>query len=311
MSFFRFLLVAMLLAPVAHAKTPRVATDIAPVHSLVGMVMSGVGTPDLIVSPGASPHGYALRPSQARNLQRADLVVWIGPELTPWLAKPMATLASDADQLELLEAPGTQVLPFRDMGGDGDHDGDHDGDGDGHGHEGGHDHDGIDPHVWLDPENAVAWLAVIADHLARIDPDNADLYHANAQAGQVELEQLQADLTAVLAGMQGKPIATLHDAFQYFEARFGLVSVGSVSLSDASDPGPAHLAQLRATLADKGVTCAFAEPQFDPGLLEAAIESRDIKIITLDPIGSQFEPGPGLYVDLLRDMGKAIAGCAE
>ncbi|MFT7593081.1 MAG: zinc transport system substrate-binding protein [Paracoccaceae bacterium] len=305
LSFAALALGASLSSPV-HADAPHVSTDIAPVHSLVGMVMLGVGAPDLIVTPGASPHGYALRPSQARNLQQADLVVWIGPELTPWLAKPIATLAPEADQLELLEAPGTQVLPFRDAD-EGEEQGDHGKAGE----QGEHDHDGVDPHAWLDPENARVWLGVIAEHLATVDPENGARYRANAAAGQVALAQVEADLVQVLAGMQGKPFVTLHDAYQYFEVRFGLESAGTVTLSDAADPGPAHLSQLRDRLAGQGVTCAFAEPQFDPGLLEAAIESRDIKVITLDPIGSQFEPGPGLYGNLLRDMGEVIAGCVE
>lgn len=310
MSDVRIILAALavgvsLNSPV-RADAPHVSTDIAPVHSLVGMVMQGVGSPDLIVTPGASPHGYALRPSQARNLQQADLVVWIGPELTPWLAKPIATLAPDAIQLELLEALGTQVLPFREA----DEADDHQEVGEAQeGHD--HDHEGVDPHAWLDPENAQVWLGVIADHLALADPANAERYHANARAGQAALARTQAEVAQMLAPMQGKPFVMLHDAYQYFEARFGLLSVGTVSLSDAVDPGPAHLAQLRDTLIHRGVTCAFAEPQFNPSLLEAAIESRDIKIILVDPIGSQFEPGPGLYVDLLRDMGKAIAGCGE
>ncbi|HAC48856.1 MAG TPA: zinc transporter, partial [Sulfitobacter sp.] len=113
---YRFTLPAAILASAASplwADVPAVATDIAPVHALVSQVMEGVGTPDLIVPPRSSPHGYAMRPSEARSLSGADLVVWVGPLLTPWLADPLESLASSASHLALLEQPGTRVLAFR------------------------------------------------------------------------------------------------------------------------------------------------------------------------------------------------------
>lgn len=317
MSLIRFCLALVLLAAPAQADVPadvpRVATDITPVHSLVAMVMQGLGTPDLIVSPGASPHRFALRPSEARALQEADLVVWIGPELTPWLEQPIKTLAPKAEHLELLEVPGTHLLTFRKSGGKHKAGHDHGGHDHGsHGH-GGHDHhhSGTDPHAWLDPENGAVWLAYIADTLARLDPANAAQYRANALAGQAELAALQADLSEMLVPMQGRPFVTFHDAYQYFEARFGLTSAGSVKLGDAADPGPARLARLRDEMIAVGVTCAFSEPQFDPGLLHAVAGQGDIQIIPLDPLGSQLDVGPELYLGLFRDMGRAFASCTD
>ncbi|MFG6560433.1 zinc ABC transporter substrate-binding protein [Sulfitobacter sp. 1A15299] len=113
---YRFTLPAAVLAAAASplwADVPAVATDIAPVHGLVSQVMEGVGTPDLIVPPRSSPHGYAMRPSEARALSGADLVVWVGPSLTPWLVDPLQSLAGSASHLALMEQPGTRVLAFR------------------------------------------------------------------------------------------------------------------------------------------------------------------------------------------------------
>ena len=96
-----------LLAGAVAADAPRVAVDIAPVHSLVSRVMDGVGIPDLIIAPGGSPHEYSLRPSEAGALQDADLVFWVGADLTPWLHDAIENLAGDADTTELLELEGS------------------------------------------------------------------------------------------------------------------------------------------------------------------------------------------------------------
>ncbi len=299
--FLRSCLILLLLAVPVRADVPKVATDIAPVHSLVAMVMRGLGTPDLIVDAGAGPHGGSMRPSQARALQGADLVIWIGPELTPWLAGPIDTLAPKAKRLELLGAARTHVLAHRDP------------DEDDHGAEG-HDHgdDGADPHAWLDPDNAVVWLGLIAEILKQADPDRAGDYRRNADLAKQEITALATELETTLAPMRGQPFVTLHDAYQYFEVRFGLSSVGAVTASDATSPGPAALARLRDTLKKAGVKCAFSEPQFDPGLLFAASGTSgkdDLKVIPLDPLGARHTPGPELYPALLRDMGQAFASC--
>ena len=290
--FFGFIVAAMMAISAARAEVPNVVTDIAPVQSLVAMVMQGQGTPGMIVTPGGDAHGAALRPSQARRLQAADLVIWMGPALTPRLSKPIETLAGRAVQLQLLDAPGTHLLGLR-------HDGGHE--------DGGH----YDPHAWLDPENGRIWLGLIAELLAVQDPENAPKYRANALAGQAGLVDLQSELTRLLKPMQGRAYVTFHDAYQYFEYRFGLSPVGAVSASDAGNPGPARVARLRVQLAKAGVYCAFSAPQFDPGLLQAVTGQDDLKIIPLDPMGGQLPVGPGLYPALLREMAQAFAACTS
>lgn len=143
----RSLILALSCLPaMARAEVPAVAVDIAPVHSLVSRVMQGVGTPDLVIPSGASPHGYAMRPSEARSLSGADLVVWIGPELTPWLSEPLEALAPTAAKLSLMDAQGMFHLSFREGVGFGEDAHEDDGhDEEGHGEEGhdeeGHDHE--------------------------------------------------------------------------------------------------------------------------------------------------------------------------
>jgi zinc transport system substrate-binding protein len=345
-------LMATLLSTAALAEVPQVATDIAPVHSLVAQVMGDLGEPALIVRPGASPHGYSMRPSEAAALESADLVVWIGEGLTPWLEGPVETLGEGAMVLELMSVEGTILHDYREGATFGAHDhGDHEGhDHEGHDHEeakghdhdhdhdkaakaeahdhdhkhdhdhekaethagdhAGHDHSGADAHAWLDPANGRVWLGAIAAELSRLDPDNAATYAANAAQGQAALEALEAELTDALAPMAQIGFVVFHDAYQYFERRFGLSAAGAISLSDASAPSAGRIAELRAAVADMGATCVFAEPQFSSGLVDTVFADA-ATVGLLDPLGQDLEPGAGLYPQVLRNMAGAFSTCLD
>lgn len=317
---------------------PRVAADIPPVHSLAAAVMEGIGAPELILPPGASPHDYAMRPSEAARLEAAEVVFWVGEGLTPWLETALDALATDAVKVELMDAPGLRQLPFREgatfeahdhgdedhaaagktAGHDHDHDHDHDhakkADADhahaGHAHEG-HDHGAFDPHVWLDPRNGAAMAEAMAEALAAADPANADAYRANADRIRAELAALETDVAAAVAPARGKPFIVFHDAYHHFEARFDVEAAGAISLSDASAPGPARLDELRSLVRDLGVVCVFAEPQFDPKLAALVVEGTEAEVAVLDPLGAEIEPGPALYPALIRGVGAALAGCLD
>jgi zinc transport system substrate-binding protein len=328
----------------AAAGAPRVATDIAPVHSLVSQVMAGVKSPTLVIQRGASPHNYSLRPSEAGALEGADVVFWVGPSLTPWLTGALDNLAGDARSVALLDTEGTQRRDFRervlagadhgdhddhgheghegheghqdhdghdDHGDHGDHDGGHQDHGDhgDHGGHAGHDHAGTDPHAWLDPANARHWLGVIAETLAAEDPAHADQYRANAEAARAELADLSAEMRATLAPVSDVPFIVFHDAYQYFEHRFDLNTVGAISLSDASDPGPAHLDRIRSVVREHDVQCVFAEPQFNPQLVETVLDGTDARTGVLDPLGSDIPAGEAFYARLLEALGERLKGC--
>ena len=307
---------------------PHVVADIAPVASLVARVMQGVGTPDQIVQPGASPHGYALRPSEASALERADAIFWVGPELTPWLEDAIDTVAPDAEVTRLLHAPGTSVLDFRegprfDAGSAG-HAGDH-----GHsqgadapaaqGREQGrapgaeregHDHSGDDPHAWLDPDNAKAWLSVIAGVLSRLDPANAAIYEANAEGGQAEIDAADDEIALLLAPLKGARFVVFHDAYHYFEHHFGLPAAGAIAEGDAADPGPARIEVVRGMIRDLEVGCVLSEPALNPAAVATAIEGSAARAGVIDPLGAGISPGPGFYPALLRDVASRLIACA-
>jgi len=298
----------------AAADVPAVAADIAPVHGLVARVMEGVGTPELIVRPGASPHGYALRPSEARALEQSDAVFWIGSALTPWLGRTLDTLAADAETVTLLEAEETRTLSYREGATFGEHAHDHghdDHDGDADAGEDDHDaaHGDLDPHAWLDPENAKAWLGLIADTLATLDPENAETYRDNAAAGRQEVDAAAAEVRETLDRIGPLTFVVFHDAYHYFEARFDFEAAGAIALSDATDPSPARVEEVRETVATLGVECVFAEPQFNQTLAGVVLEGTDGRPGTIDPLGIDIPTGPDFYPALLRSIADEIAAC--
>ncbi|WP_171211240.1 zinc ABC transporter substrate-binding protein [Ruegeria sp. HKCCA5426] len=323
---------AAFMGGTALADVPNVAVDIAPVHSLVARVMEGVGTPDLIISQGASPHEYNLRPSEAAALQDANLVFWMGEDLTPWMEGAVETLADGATVTTLLETDGTILLDFRENALFEAHDHDdhakHDGHDDhaetkghddehahdDHDHEGHDDHDGHahgdhDPHAWLSPENANTWLNVIAAQLSAADPDNAGTYFANAAAAREEMAALSSEIAETLEPVRGGSFVVFHDAYHYFENAFDFPASGAISIGDASDPSPARIAEIQARIKDEGVKCVLAEPQFNPGIVEVVMDGADANTAVIDPLGSDLEPGAALYPQVIRNMAQTLADC--
>jgi len=297
-------LAAAWLAGPAYADRPRVAVDIAPIHSLVAQVMEGIGMPDLIIQPGATPHEYSLRPSEAAALQSADLVFWIGPDLTPWLEEAIETLAPAADVTTLMDVDGTVQLEFREDAVFEAHDHSDHADDDDHG-----DHAGHDPHAWLSPKNAMTWLEVIAGRLSAVDPVNSDAYLANAASGRAAIEALMDEVDATLDPVRGRAFIVFHDAYQYFETDFDISASGAISISDASDPSPARIAEIRGQIAEQGVDCVLAEPQFNPGLVATVLRGSDAQMGIVDPLGVDLELGADLYPQLIRNLSNALAEC--
>lgn len=302
------------LAPVLAAAAPRVVTDIGPTYGLVARVMAGVGTPMLATPKGASPHDYRMRPSDARRLADADLVIWMGPALTPWLGRYVDGMAGQATSVELLTTPGLDLLPLPEG---------HD-DGHGHGHGGGDnhsdgkghdDHDGhgeaSDPHIWLDPANARLLTARIAEALAAADPANADAYAANRDASIVEIAALRDEIDALLAPVRARPFIVQHDAYRYFERRFGLKASAALQDSDASAPGARRLAAVRNVIEGTGARCLFQEYGAPDRLADAAADGLDMRRAVLAPAGRDLPLGPDLYPRLLRGMAETIRACLE
>lgn len=297
-------LIGLLLAAVpAYAEAPRVVASIAPIHSLVASVMQGAGAPELLIPAEVSEHGYALKPSDLRKVANADLVVWVGESLETYLVKPLET--EGVAQLELLDAEEVDPHPY----GKAEEHEDHAASAEEEEDEHGHDHLGLDPHVWLDPVRAVAIVNAVAERLAEIDPANADLYAANAGLAVAALQALDSELSVRLGLLGNKPFVTFHDGYSYFVERYGLDQVGQLTVHPEQRPGAATLRDLRATIAEEGVACVFAEPQFDPRVLRSLAGDAEMRVGALDPLGAGLVPGPMLYGALLRKNAEAVAAC--
>lgn len=286
----------------AQAKTPNVVATIQPLHSLVSAVMERVGAPTLLVRGANSPHDYSLTPADARALSQADLVVWVGAVMETALARPVAALADKALLLEAIEAEGIEVLEGR-AGGAWEAHLHEDEDGHAHGHE------ALDGHIWLDPRNGIAIARAAAKALARIDPANAGRYRANAESLSASLRELEDELAATLAPVRTAPYVVFHDAYQYFERRFGLNAVGSITVSPERAPGARRIAEIRDRLRETGAVCVFAEPQFEPALARTVVENTKARIAVLDPLGAGLPPGPAAYGTLLRRLASSLRDC--
>lgn len=310
---------ALLLTATPALAAPKVITSIVPVHGIVSAVMGDKGTPELLLEGSLSEHRATFTPAQIASLGKADVVFIVGHGLEAKLSQLSGSEAVNGRRfVELSEAPGVKTLPVREGGAWEAHD---------HGHEDdhGHDHDAtakddhgadhaegvltFDPHVWLDPENAKAMAAAAAAELAKADPAHAAAYEANAAAFAAMLDALSAEITADLATVRDKPFVVFHDAYQYFEARFGLSAAGSISDVSATAPSAARLQELRGKIASSGAVCVFREPQYDSRTVDVVIEGTTARAGVLDPLGMRLTPGPDAYPQLLRQLAKDMRDC--
>lgn len=279
----------------ANEQSPRVVASIAPIHSLVSTVMVGLGEPTLLLPGTVSPHAYHLKPSDASLLENAQVVFWVGPALETVLAKPMETIAIRSVSVQLMDARALKILPRRKGGvlahGDDEDIGD------------------ADPHVWLDPINAIVMLFVISETLGELDPDNAALYRSNAISGIERIKKLDIEIEQALADVREMPYVAFHDAYQYFEDRYGLVPLATIAVDPDHAPGARRVNEVKTAITQSGARCVFTEPQFDPGLVSTLIEGTGVRTGKLDPLGAGLVPGPFFYDEMLHAMTKDLIAC--
>jgi len=298
-------------ATAAQAETLQVVTSLKPVHSLTSAIMGEVGSPTLLITGGASPHTFSLKPSHASALSRADLVVWIGPELERFLKAPLQNLAADALSLSLAQAEGILSLPARAGGVWGDQHtldlhSEHMGAKDTHDD---HEEGTVDPHIWLDIANAIAMTRAIETALKETYPDHAAVFTENATALRSNLTMLDEEISAATAPVTNTPYFVFHDAYQYFENRYRLSPLGAVTASPDIRPGARRMSDLREAGDKQEHICVFAEPQFEPGLLQVLTERGGATLAYLDPLGSDIEAGPQQYTETLRAMTDNLVNC--
>jgi len=297
---------------IADQKPISVVASIKPIHSLVAAVMGDIGTPHLLLEAPSSAHHFTLKPSQARSLQAADIVFWVGPTMEQPLTKALATLAPQAQTLPLIESAGLvlinfdKVTPAHEKHDHEKHDHEKH---DKHDEHAKHDNHLINPHIWLDPQNAKIMLGVIAVRLAKADPENASTYAANADSMAARLATLETDITSQLASYSAAKFLVLHDAHVYFERRFGLRNYGAITTEPDVMPTASRVKALRDELREHRFDCIFTEPFLGQKAAALIAEGSKVSIGTLDPIASNLPAGAQLYPDLLMSYAKALRSC--
>ncbi|RON42651.1 zinc ABC transporter substrate-binding protein [Pseudomonas frederiksbergensis] len=299
-SIFVAFVASFLLIGSAQAEV-QVLTSIKPLQLIAAAVQDGVAIPEVLLPPGASPHNYALRPSDVRKVQAVDLVYWIGPDMEGFLPRVLKgrTLPTVAVQ----DLPGMKLRHFAEDSQSHAEDADE------------HDHDHrpgtLDAHLWLSPVNARVIATKMAADLSAADPENAARYQSNLKAFDERLDALDLRLKARLAGVSGKPYFVFHEAFDYFEDAYGLKHTGVFSVAAEVQPGAQHVAAMRTRLQEVGKTCVFSEPPLRPRLAETLVAGLPVKLAELDALGGYTPATAQGYEQVLEKLGNDLAGCLE
>lgn len=318
----KHIFLAALVGIACHAyAAPKVVTTIKPLHSLVAQVMDGVGEPELLIKQG-SPHGYQMKPADAKNVAEADLVLYVSHELETFMP-PLLKKSGKEHSIEWAALPNLYPLPTRHGGmweegdDDDDHDhGDHHHHEHEHGHEHGHDHHGhhhgaYDAHLWLSIARSKLLLEQTATELAAIDPANAAKYRDNAAKAAADLDALKTGLTTKLQPVQKRPFMVFHDAYQYFEQDYDLDAVGTVRVDPEHEPGAKRISELHQMIADHKIVCLFSEPQFPAKIVTKLAADGKVKTAVLDPVGADLAPGKTMYGQLLHQLADSLSGCLK
>ena len=299
-ALFIALSASLLVVGPAQAEV-TVLTSIKPLQLIAAAVQEGVGQPEVLLPPNASPHNYALRPSDVRRVQDADLLYWIGPDMEGFLPRVIKTRTKPSVSVQTL--PELKLRHFAE---------------DSHSHAedaAEHDHDHrpgtLDAHLWLAPDNARVIAAKMAADLSQQDPANAAKYQSNLKAFNQRLDALDARLRTRLAGIAGKPFFVFHEGYDYFESTYGLQHAGTFSVASEVQPGAQHVAAMRKRLQEAGKTCVFSDPPLRPRLAETLTAGLPVKLAELDALGGYTEATAQGYEQLLEKLGNDLAGCLE
>jgi zinc transport system substrate-binding protein len=302
---------------------PDVVVTLKPLHGLVAAVMEGVETPHLLIDGAASPHTYAMKPSEVRRLNKAGVIVRVSKSLEVFLVKPLALVSKQARIITIDEdTPGLTLLPLR-TGGDFETHTHSAGEARGHNHDHGHAHEtqehdqadrtghrpARDPHLWLDPRNAKAVALHLSHVLAEVYPAAATQLESNGRALAERLDALDGTLSAEMAPVAGRPFLVFHDAYRYFEERYGLAATGSVTVNPEVPPSARRISAIRTRVAKARTVCVFAEPQFAPRVIAAIAEGTGVRQATLDPLGASIPAGPGHYFALMNNLARDLKAC--
>ena len=301
----------------------RVVVDIPPVHGIVEGVLGSNASITTLISRGIDPHNYTMKPSHAAALSEADLIVLIGESLTPSLAEKLPSLASNAQIIELAEVSNVHLIAYEDAHEDHEDDAHHDDDHpDDHADEkeqnehehdehhddehDSHDHSGINPHIWLDIDNADVWAHAIAKSASELSTALTSDINANLAAFEQALIGLKSEMQTLTA----KPYSVSHDAFGYLEESFGIDHPQAVTNGMGLRPSPSDMANLRAQIEATPPACMIIDPNDHTALAYALAEEYSIKTVEFSQLGEIVE-GENAYLILMQGAVTAFKTCFQ
>lgn len=288
----------------ANQRELTIAVSIKPIHSLVAAVTESIHQPTLIFDGIQSPHMAHLKPSQLSILEKSDLIIYVDQALEPQVAQYLKRSSKVGQAIKLTDIkPLASRLPQRKS-----HDFTH------QHHEHNHHHHTtgtIDPHIWLNPLNAISIITALKAKLIEINPEAKEGYEANAKRLTIELKALDKSIEQSLSKQPGIAYVTLHDAYQYLERRYQLNNVSSVLPNLSHQVSIKRYRQLTKLLEAQNVKCAFAEPQLQSPLLIQLSEDYGLTLGLLDPIGANINSGKQHYFKLLQEISAQLAQCFD
>jgi len=278
--------------PVPGADKVKVAVSIAPLADLAQQVGGEHVTVTTLVPPAASPHTYEPTPAQVKEVADANVMVLIGLGFEFW-AEDIIESAANPDLIVIHTSEGIEVIH------------------DEHEHEG---HEVGNPHVWLNPRNAMVQVRHLRDVLIEADPAHQAEYEANAEATLAHLEALDEEITAQIATWSHREFIAFHPSWVYFAQRYGLTQAAVVERTPGKEPSPAELAEIIETARRIGAKAIFAEPQFSPKAAETIAAESGAQVLFLNPLGGALRQaqdgalqqaqdeaeGPTSYLEMMR-----------
>ncbi|CUY28623.1 High-affinity zinc uptake system protein znuA precursor [Serratia marcescens] len=299
---------ALLMAGPLSSASAAVVTSIRPLGFIASAIADGVTPTEVLLPDGASPHDFALRPSDIQRLRSADLVLWVGPDMEAFLNKALVPISATR-KLAISELPAVKPLLMK-----GEEDDDHDHAGEAHNHaddDHGHHHGEYNMHVWLSPEIAKVTAIAIHDRLLELMPQNKDKLDANLRQFENLLTQTDKNVGNMLTPVQGKGYFVFHDAYGYFEKHYGLSPLGHFTVNPEIQPGAQRLHQIRTQLVEQKAVCVFAEPQFRPAVINAVAKGTKVRSGTLDPLGVGIALGKDSYGKFLTQLSSQYVSCLK
>ncbi|MHD0456452.1 zinc ABC transporter substrate-binding protein ZnuA [Serratia marcescens] len=299
---------ALLMAGPLSSASAAVVTSIRPLGFIAAAIADGVTPTEVLLPDGASPHDFALRPSDIQRLRSADLVLWVGPDMEAFLTKALVPISATR-KLAISELPAVKPLLMK-----GEEDDDHEHAGEAHNHaddDHGHHHGEYNMHVWLSPEIAKVTAIAIHDRLLELMPQNKDKLDANLRQFENLLTQTDKNVGNILTPVQGKGYFVFHDAYGYFEKHYGLSPLGHFTVNPEIQPGAQRLHQIRTQLVEQKAVCVFAEPQFRPAVINAVAKGTKVRSGTLDPLGTGIALEKDSYGKFLTQLSNQYVSCLK